>query len=67
MIVGEDLEKMSLVELQALYLQESKKLHRALLDGVSWTELTIQRKVVSVIGVMIDRKLETYTKDSADN
>lgn len=57
-----DLEKMPIEELQQLYIKESNKLHQGLLDGVSWTELKDQRKVVSAIGVIIDLKLEIYSK-----
>lgn len=57
-----DLEKMSIEELQQLYIVESDKLHQCLLEGVSWMELKDQRKVVSAIGVIIDLKLEIYSK-----
>ncbi|MDB5251454.1 MAG: hypothetical protein JWP27_623 [Flaviaesturariibacter sp.] len=55
---------MSAPDLQALYLQQSRLLHQGLLNGTSWRELQSQRKFVSAIGVAIDRKMETYTKET---
>lgn len=51
-----ELETRDLLELKELYRTENEKLQALLLDGMPWDELTEQRKMVIMLGSVIDAK-----------
>ena len=56
MMQKSELEKLEIAELKTLYLSESERLNRALLDGIEWEHLADQRKYLITIGVVLDSK-----------
>lgn len=54
---GRELWNMDRVQLKKLYDQETEKLHRSLLTGVSWEDTLDQRKQIAEIAKILYKRL----------